>query len=158
MAAQEHQKHPPSYSQRRTYAHTHTRFSALAYVCYMHLYMCMHIHARTHTHGGFRTLPYFCYMHLSMCTCTRTHTSTHPSPFERARLAGGDLPLLGGFPGCLINYPSPIVYQEAEVETRGERRLKMATVRWRDPFPCQCGGGGYGEKGSKRESRAVKRA
>lgn len=131
MAAQEHQKHPPIIL-AKTRTHTHTHIS---------LHLCI----------------------ICFCICAFTHTSAHthtraPSPFECARLAGGDLPLLGGFPGCLINYPSPIVYQEAEVETRGERRLKMATVRWRDPFPCQCGGGGYGEKGSKRESRAVKRA
>lgn len=48
-----------------------------------------------------------------------THISSHPrrSPsFSEAGLAGGDLPLLGGFPGCLINYPTPIVYQEAREE------------------------------------------
>lgn len=67
-----------------------------------------------------------------------THISSHPPPlFSEAGLAGGDLLLLRGFPGCLINYPAPIVYQEAGEE---QRRLKMATVRWRDPFPCQCWG------------------
>lgn len=118
-----------------TLANTHT----LLYTCICLLYASVYVHACTWIH-------------------TQTHAHTPPSPCVWVWLAGGDLPLLGGFPGCLINYPSPIVYQEAEVETREERRLKMATVRWRDPFPCQCGGGGYGEKGSKRESRAVKRA
>lgn len=44
---------------------------------------------------------------------TRTHLIISPSPSVfLSRLAGGDLPP-PGFPRCLINYPSPIVYQEA---------------------------------------------
>lgn len=55
-------------------------------------------------------------MHTRVVTCIH-----HPSPPQWARPAGGDLPLLRGFPGCLINYPSAIVYQEAEVERRKEK-------------------------------------
>lgn len=62
---------------------------------------------------------------LHACTHTQRqiHILTHiylPAPlrslFSEDGLAGGDLPLLGGFPGCLINYPTPIVYQEAREE------------------------------------------
>lgn len=59
-------------------------------------------------------------VHTPRDKSTYWHTYIFPPPplplFSEAGLAGGDLPLLGGFPGCLINYPTPIVYQEAREE------------------------------------------
>lgn len=115
------------------------------------LHMCMHSNAfsLSRMHAQMHALH-------SHWLYRQTYILTHiylPLP-SLANWAGGRWPsLLRGFPGCLINYPSAIVYREAEVE----RRLKMATVRWRDPFPCQCGGWGLGRERERQEIGAVKR-
>lgn len=65
---------------------------------------------------------------------TRTHLIISPSPSVfLSRLAGGDLPP-PGFPRCLINYPSPIVYQEAR------EALKWPLSGGRIDFPDREGG------------------
>lgn len=83
--------------------------------------MLKHSHMYSYIHIG--------KFHLLMLTCIHLHPPppqhTHLLPAsplapQWAGPAGGDLPQLGGFPGCLINYPSPIVYQEAGAE-RGEK-------------------------------------
>lgn len=151
MAAQERQRDtPPSPTPQPnthaicTHTSTHTTFCLTLSPSFFPLaHKCIdpahtHInpktnaqtHMDTHTSPPHPPKPYSSSIHPSLPFLVSWAGGRWPSPARRVPWLFDQLSLSHCLPGSRSR------------ERREERRLKMATVRWRDPFPCQRGGGG----------------